>query len=101
MVEAFRSAMDYFYQKGENSIAEMFLSPLLMREIYCWWGTKNLLKDNCLAKKILGDYKKDAMNLRNTNDIGFLWFVIFKIIAFCPWLYVWYRKFSPNYIGDR
>lgn len=101
MVEAFRNAMDYFYQKENVKIAEMFLSPLLMREIYCWWGAKNILKDNCLAKKILGDYKKDAMNLRNTNDIGFLWFVIFKIIAFCPWLYVWYRKFSPNYIGDR
>lgn len=101
MVDAFRCGMDYFYQKGENMIAEMFLSPLLMREIYCWWGMKILSKNNCLAKKILDDYKKDAMSLRNTNNTGFLWFLIFKTIAFCPWLYIWYRKISPNYIGDR
>lgn len=101
MVDAFRSGFDFFDKKGENEIASLFIPPMLMREIYCWWGMKILSKNNCLAKKILDDYKKDAMSLRNTNNTGFLWFLIFKTIAFCPWLYIWYRKISPNYIGDR
>ncbi|WP_405336289.1 glycosyltransferase family 2 protein [Fibrobacter sp.] len=101
MVEAFRDAMDYFYQKGDDKIAEMFISPLLMREIYCWWGVKKLLKDDNLAKKILDDYKKDSKKLKCTKNIGIIWFLIFKIITFCPWLYVCYRKISPSYMGDR
>lgn len=101
MVEAFRGAFDYFKNMGDFEISAMFIPPLLMREIYCWWGAKNLLKDDCLAKKILEDYKKDSKNLRNTNNIGLLWFLIFKIIAFCPWLYAWYRKCSLSFIGDR
>lgn len=101
MVEAFRDAMDYFYQKGDDKIAEMFISPLLMREIYCWWGVKKLLKDDNLAKKILDDYKKDSKKLKCTKNIGVIWFLIFKIITFCPWLYVCYRKASPSYMGDR
>ena len=101
MIDAFRSGFDYFEKKDEKDISELFIAPLLMREIYCWWGVKKLLKDDNLAKKILGDYKKDSKNLKNTNNIGILWFLIFKIIAFCPWLYVWYRKLSPSYMGDR
>jgi glycosyltransferase involved in cell wall biosynthesis len=101
MIDAFRSGFDYFEKKDEKDISELFIAPLLMREIYCWWGVKKLLKDDNLAKKILGDYKKDSKNLKNTNSIGILWFLIIKIIAFCPWLYVWYRKLSPSYMGDR
>ncbi|SHK89416.1 glycosyltransferase family 2 protein [Fibrobacter sp. UWB12] len=101
MIDAFRSGFDYFEKKDEKDISELFIAPLLMREIYCWWGVKKLLKDDKLAKKILGDYKKDSKNLKKTNNIGILWFLIFKIITFCPWLYVWYRKLSPSYMGDR
>ena len=60
MVEAFRSGLNYFYQKGENTLAEKFLSPLLMREIYCWWGANNILKNKALSKTILNDYRNDC-----------------------------------------
>lgn len=101
MIDAFRSGFDYFEKKNEKDMSKLFIPPLLMREIYCWWGVKKNLKDDNLAKKILDDYKKDSKNLEYTKDIGFIWFLIFKIIAFCPWLYVCYRKISPSYMGDR
>lgn len=101
MIDAFRSGFDYFETKNEKDMSKLFILPLLMREIYCWWGVKKILKDDNLAKEILDDYKNDSKNLEYTKDIGFIWFLLFKIIAFCPWLYVWYRKFSPSYIGDR
>lgn len=100
MVDAFRSGMDYFYQKGENAIAEMFLPPLLMREIYCWWGVRYVLKNKENAYQIIKDYKKNCYNLKY-RKMELLWFVVFKLIAFCPWLYVLYRKLSPCYVGNR
>lgn len=101
MIDAFRSGFDYFETKNEKDMSKLFIPPLLMREIYCWWGVKKILKDDNLAKEILDDYKKDSKNLEYTKNIGFIWFLIFKIIAFCPWLYVCYRKISPSYMGDR
>ena len=101
MVEAFRSGMDYFNQKGECAIAEMFLPPLLMREIYCWWGVKQILKNECLAQKVIKDYQTNCKMLKYRTQFSKLWFFIFKIISFCPWLYIWYRKISFCYLGDR
>ena len=45
MVDAFRSGFDFFDKKGENEIASLFIPPMLMREIYCWWGVRCMLKD--------------------------------------------------------
>ena len=101
MIDAFRSGFDYFTQRNKKDISELFVAPLLMREIYCWWGTKKYLKDNELAKKIISNYKKDCRNLKSGKHIGLFWFFVFKIIAFCPWLYGCYRKISPSYMGDR
>lgn len=101
MVEAFRGAMDYFYQKGNAKIAEMFLPPMLMREIYCWWGTKQILKNKRLAKKLLNEYTADCRKLKCGDNVDFCWFFIFKVISYCPWLYLLYRKISPSYMGDR
>lgn len=101
MVEAFRSGMDYFNQKGECAIGEMFLSPLLMREIYCWWGVKQVLKKKGLAQKIIKDYRRDCRLLKFGKKVGIKWFLIYKLISFCPWLYILYRKISPSYVGDR
>lgn len=100
MVEAFRTGMDYFSQKGMPEIAEMFLPPLLMREIYCWWGVRYVLKNKENAYRIIIDYKKNCCDLKY-GKIELLWFVVFKLIASCPWLYVLYRKLSPCYVGDR
>lgn len=101
MVEAFRDARDYFYQKGNAEIAEMFLSPLLMREIYCWWGAKRILKNKRLAKKLLYEFRTDSRCLKYHGGVNLLWFFIFKVISYCPWLYLLYRKISPSYVGDR
>ena len=101
MVEAFRSGYDFFNQKGEKETASMFVPPLLMRGAYCWWGTKKILNDKNLATKILNDYRNDCKQLKYGDQLSLLWFVIFKLISVCPWLYVWYRKLSPTYLGDR
>lgn len=101
MVDAFRGGMDYFYQKGENAIAEMLLPPLLMREIYCWWGARTVLKDKMIADGVLNDYRENCRKLKYKKDIGLRWFIVFKVIVFFPWLYTIYRRISPSYVGDR
>lgn len=101
MVEAFCSGMNYFYQKGENEIAEMFRPPLLMREIYCWWGVKCVLKNKKMADDVLNDYRENSRKLKYKKNILLGWFIAFKIIAVFPWLYILYRRFSPGYVGDR
>lgn len=101
MVDAFRSGFDFFDKKGENEIASLFIPPMLMREIYCWWSVKQILKNECLAQKILKDYRKKCKMLKLRTQVSKLWFFIFKAISFCPWLYIWYRKISFCYLGDR
>lgn len=101
MVEAFRSGMDYFNQKGECAIAEMFLPPLLMREIYCWWGGWCMLKNKKMADSVLNDYRENCRKLKYKKSIGLSWFIVFKVIAYFPWLYMIYRRISPSHVGDR
>jgi glycosyltransferase involved in cell wall biosynthesis len=101
MIEAFCSGMNYFYQKGENEIAEMFRPPLLMREIYCWWGVKCMLKNKKMAEDVLNDYRKNSRKLKYKNNAGFGWVIAFKVIALFPWLYMIYRRITPSYVGDR
>ena len=101
MVEAFRSGFEFFNQKRDYEAASMFVPPLLMRCIYCWWGAKTILKDKKTATKILNDYRNNCRNLKYGKQLTLLWYIIFKLISLCPWLYIWYRKFSPTYFGDR
>ncbi len=101
MVEAFQSGMDYFSQKGMPEIAEMFLSPLLMREIYCWWGVSYVLKNKKMAEDVLNGYRENCRKLKNKKNVCSIWFVVFKLVALFPWLYTVYRRVSPSYIGDR
>ena len=101
MIEAFRSGMNFFNQKGENVIADMFLPPLLMRERYCWWGVKYVLKNKRMADELLDAYKKDCKKIKYEKNIGLIWLIIFKTVARFPWLYMMYRRLSPSYVGDR
>ena len=78
----------------------MFLPPLLMRELYCWWGVRYVLKNNEKANQIVKNYRINCRSLKY-GKIELLWFVIFKMIALGPWLYVLYRKFCPGYVGGR
>jgi len=101
MIDAFKEGSKYFQNKAEKNISEMFTIPLLMREIYCWWGAKTILGNKKLANDILKAYKTDSQKLKKKKNIGYFWFVIFKVIAICPWLYIWYRKLCPQHVGDR
>lgn len=101
MVEAFRSGMDYFNEKNEKDLSDLFVPPLLMREIYCWWGAKTILKSVFLSQKIIDDYRTNCKKLKYGKNVSLTWFVVFKLISLCPWLYIWYRKLSPSYVGDR
>ena len=101
MVDAFRSGLDYFNEKGEIDFSTKFVPPLLMREIYCWWGTKQILKNERMSQKILIDYRNDCKQLKYGKNVGLLWVFIFKLISFCPQLYCLYRMISPSYVGDR
>ena len=101
MVEAFHSGMDYFLKKNENKIAEMFLPPLLMREIYCWWGVMYVLKNKKMSDEVLNNYRENCRRLKYKKNVGLSWFIVFKLIAFFPWLYMVYRRICPSYMGDR
>lgn len=101
MAEAFCSGMDYFNEKNEKDLSDMFVLPLLMREIYCWWGTKTILKNVLLSQKIIDDYRTNCKKIKYGKNVSLPWFVVFKLISLCPWLYIWYRKLSPSYVGDR
>lgn len=101
MIEAFRAGHEYFCQKRNVKLSEMFVSPLLMREIYCWWGTKMVLNNEILSQKLMNDYRTDCKKLRYGKHIELRWYIVFKLISICPWLYIWYRKLSPIYLGDR
>lgn len=101
MVEAFHSGFEFFNRKRDYEAASKFIPPLLMRSIYCWWGAKTILKDKKTAMKILNDYRNNCKNLKYGKQLTLFWYIIFKLISICPWLYIWYRKFSPTYFGDR
>ena len=101
MVEAFRSGFDFFNQKGANEIASTFVPPLLMREIYCWWGVRSVLKNKKMAEDVLNDYRWNCRKLKCKKNVDLKWFIVFKVIAFFPWLYMIYRRISPSYVGDR
>lgn len=101
MVEAFHSGMNYFNEKNEKDLSDMFVPPLLMRDIYCWWETKTVLKNVFLSQKLIDDYRTNCKKLKYGKNVSLSWFVAFKLISLCPWLYIWYRKLSPSYVGDR
>lgn len=101
MVDAFRSGFDYFDKKGKKSISRMFIPPLLMREIYCWWAAKEILNNKTMAQVLLNDYREKCKILVYKKDINFFWYITLKIISFCPWLYILYRKYSLKHVGNR
>lgn len=101
MVDAFRCGFDYFDEKGEKNISRMFVPPLLMREIYCWWGAKEILKNKTIAQTLLKDYREKCKSIIYKRDVDFFWYTTLKIISFIPWLYILYRKYSLKHVGNR
>lgn len=101
MTEAFRGGMDYFSNKNEKDLSDMFIPPLLMRDIYCWWGAKTILKNAILSQKVIDDYRKNCKKIKYRKNVSLLWFVIFNLISLCPWLYICYRRLNIFLLGDR
>lgn len=101
VIEAYRGGCNYFLNKGESEISYMMIVPLLMREAYCWWGCRYILKNKILAKSVLSQYRLESRKLKFVRTLDVKWKAAFKIIACVPWLYALYRKFSPVRIGDR
>jgi glycosyltransferase involved in cell wall biosynthesis len=101
MIDAFQQAIQYFNKKGNTEIATMLYAPLLMREIYCWWGVKYILNDKKESIEILRLYQQNCKKLPYVKNIDLRWKIIFRLFAKCPWLYALYHKYSPIRVGDR
>lgn len=101
VLEAYQGAIDWVQKKVGADLAKLFYPPLLMREIYCYWGAKVILKDKDLAKKILNSYRKNTKQLLSISTLSMFWKVVLLTFAKCPWLYLLYRRASPFYYGDR
>lgn len=101
MVKAFQETVHYFDKKNKNEIALMFYAPLLMREIYCWWGFSSMLKNKEESEKILRQYKNHCKMLKKIKTLPYVWKFIFKTFALFPSLYALYRKYSPVHVGNR
>lgn len=101
MIDAFQQAIQYFNKKGNAEIATMLYVPLLMREIYCWWGVKYILNDKEESIEILRLYQQNCKKIPYIKNIDLRWKIIFHLFAKCPWLYALYHKYSPIRVGDR
>lgn len=101
VIEAYRGGYNYFLNKGESEISYMMIVPLLMREAYCWWGCRYILKNKMLEKNVLSQYRQDCQKLKFVSTLDAKWQIAFKLIALAPWIYAFYRKFSPVRVGDR
>lgn len=100
VLDAYHGAIRWFAERDE-SLSYNFYPPLLMREIYCWWGCKYVLKDKAKALLIISEYEKDCKQLKYLQDFSFKWKMIFKLFAYIPEIYAFYRKVSPFYLGNR
>lgn len=101
MIDAFQQAIQYFNKKGNTEIATMLYAPLLMREIYCWWGTKTILKNKKESQRLLAFFRRDCKVLPRVKTLSFFWKISLKIFSFFPFLYTLYRKYSPIHVGNR
>ena len=79
----------------------MFYAPLVMREIYCWWGSHYVLNDQNKSAEILKQLRQDSVVLKTSNNLSKKWRFILGLIAKFPILYAVYRKLSPVYVGGR
>lgn len=101
VLDAYHEAIEWFRSLGKDDFGYFFYPPLLMREIYCWWGCLYKMKSPHKAAEVLEQYRKDCGFLSKVKTVTLKWKCIFVIIAKCPLIYTLYRKFSPVYMGDR
>lgn len=101
VLDAYHNAVKWFDEKNEKDLSLCFYPPLLMREIFCWWGSKYILENSEMSERILNDYRNDCKMLADVNSVSWKWKSAFRLFSRVPWLYALYRKFSPVRIGDR
>lgn len=101
MIDAFQQAIQYFNKEGNAEIATMLYVPLLMREIYCWWGVKTILKNKEESQRLLAIFRSDCKILPRVKTLSIFWKMSLKLFSFFPFLYTLYRKYSPIHVGNR
>lgn len=101
VLDAYHGAIEWFCDKNLRDVALMFYPPLLMREIYCWWGVKYVLKDAQKTQYVLQNYREDCKKLKDVVSISLKWKYVFKFFAMFPVMYALYRRFSPIKLGNR
>lgn len=99
-VTAFGKAIDFFSEKKENVVAQRLLLPLMMHEIFCWWGFSYVMKDKKKGQEMLDLYRETGKKIVG-NAIPFKWKVILSVIGTFPTVYRIYRRVSVVRIGDR
>lgn len=100
-VDAIHETIDWLYANGHSRYIKYYYPALLMPEMYAWWGLKNIIKDNTLAKKMLRQYRQD---LALTSPIGLFSkrkLFLFKVLGKLPFVYEIYRKIMPDKVGGR
>ena len=99
-IKAFKMAIEFFSEKQEPFIVQRLYVPLLMHEIFCWWGYTFILKDKELGGKILNEYQETCKKIKG-NANPFIWTLLLKLIGRFPGLYCIYKKINVAHIGDR
>lgn len=101
ILDASRSAIDYFETEKRYDVVSVLNQFLLAREIFCWWGMKYTLKEKEKAKEILKTFRTDFKKTRKIKDFPLKWNVVYLVLALCPEMYALYKRLSPVYIGNQ
>lgn len=101
VLEAFKGAITFFESKGDISVSKMFYAPLVMREIYCWWGCRYVLNDRSKSTEILKQLRQDCAVLKSCSNLSKTWKLALIFFVKFPTLYAIYRMLSPVYVGGR
>lgn len=101
MVDAFQETIKFFKDEGKLQVANLFYEPLLMREIYCWWGCHVILGDRETSNKLLFQYKSNLHCFETECEVALLKRILFRTFACFPHIYSFYRFITPIYLGNR
>jgi glycosyltransferase involved in cell wall biosynthesis len=101
VLKPYHEAIKYFAQNNKEEIAQLFYPPLVMREIYRYWIAKVQNKDEQDAIFLLGLMKEDCRAMCSCKNVAFKLKMVFSLIVKYPFLYSFYRKIAPGFLGGR
>ena len=101
VLRPYQEAIQYFTGNNKEKIAQLFYPPLIMREIYRYWIAKVQNKDKQDANFLLNLMRDDCRTMRSCKNVSFMLKMVFSLIVKYPFLYSFYRKIVPGFIGGR